>query len=226
MRWRVDRQRLAGAIVASLVLHGLFASLLPRMQPAADTQPTLVTISFLRIEHPHPPSHPRAQPTPPPTPRPTPGQRRAELAIVVTHPKPIPVVGRKVAQRAATPRPQQPVSPVIATTPAAMASPAAAAAAVAAATPRPGVVGMLPFGADEKTPVLDPGVKRKLLALGVHVTLTVDVGDDGKTKHVRFAPPIDAATENEITHMLSDATWDPSYCGGGLPCAGTATITL
>ncbi len=225
MRWRVDRQRLAGAIAASLVLHGLFASLVPRMQPAADTQPTLVTISFLRIEHPHPSSQPRTQPTPAPTPRPTPGQRRAELALVVKTPQHAQVIGRKVTQPPVTPRPKAPAHNITTATPAPIASPAAAAA-VAAATPRPGVVGMLPFGADEKTPVLDPGVKRKLLALGVHVTLTVDVGDDGKTKHVRFAPPIDAATESEITHMLSDASWDPSYCGGGLPCAGTATITL
>lgn len=211
--------------MASLVVHGLFAALVPRMHPAADTRPTFVTISFLRIEHPHPAAHPHFQPTPPPTPRPTPGQRRAELALVVHTPKHAPVVGRRVTQPPASPQPKTPVRPDVTATPAPIASPAAAAA-VAAATPRPGVVGMLPFGADEKTPVLDPGVKRKLLALGVHVTLTVEVGDDGKTKRVRFAPPIDAATESEITHMLSDATWDPSYCGGGFPCAGTATITL
>src|ERR1700728_810340 len=58
--------------------------------------------------------------------------------------------------------------------------------------------GYLPFGAEQPVPVLDPAVRKELDGLGVHVTLIVTVGDDGRTTNVVFQPPLDPQTENRI----------------------------
>jgi hypothetical protein len=84
----------------------------------------------------------------------------------------------------------------------------------------------MPFGAEQPVPVLDPVVLKQLTALGVHLTLTVTVGDDGKTKTVAFDPSIDDPMKSRIQGLLADASWDPAVCGGGVACEGTATIRL
>jgi hypothetical protein len=84
----------------------------------------------------------------------------------------------------------------------------------------------MPFGADEPDPVLDPKSLKQLQALGVHVTLVVTVGDDGKTKRVDFHPPLDPQIEAQVRALLVAANWDPAYCGGGIPCQKDTNITL
>lgn len=65
-----------------------------------------------------------------------------------------------------------------------------------------------------------------LRRLGVHTTLTILVGEDGKTESVAFSPPLDPQTETAIESALDGANWDPAYCGGGIPCAKKTTIAL
>lgn len=237
-----DRQRLAVAIVASLVLHGLVAGLIPSLTHVYASQPTLITISFLRIEHPkahrshqvvahttpHRTLHPAQRQTRHPAPRPTPGVHRAALALIVPHAPIHRVTGKPHVQPVASPQPPvaQKVVPSITPRMATSTTTSTTPVAVVQATPKPGVHGALPFGMDQAIPVLDPHVRNDLLALNVHVTLTIAVGDDGKTKHVTFSPPLDSTVESKITSMLATASWDPSYCGGGIPCDGIATITL
>jgi hypothetical protein len=86
--------------------------------------------------------------------------------------------------------------------------------------------GYLPFGAEQPQPVLDPSVRKQLDALGVHVTLVISVGDDGRTENIVFSPPLDPQLETRIRALLADASWDPAVCGGGVSCEGSATIKL
>lgn len=86
--------------------------------------------------------------------------------------------------------------------------------------------GYMPFGARENDPVLDPRVLQALQRLGVHTTLTILVGEDGKTESVAFSPPLDPHIESTIEGALAGANWDPAYCGGGIPCAKKTTIAL
>ena len=85
----------------------------------------------------------------------------------------------------------------------------------------------MPFGADLPEPVLDPKARAELSRRfgGVHVTLIVTVGDDGRTKSVEFHPPLDARLQAEISALLAAANWDAAVCGGGIPCTGRTTIT-
>jgi hypothetical protein len=105
-------------------------------------------------------------------------------------------------------------------------TPAPPAAEEQSVPARSRVGGMLPLGVDEPSPVLDPAVLKALVALGVHVTLTVTVDENGHTKAVAFAPPLDAATEDQIRSMLASASWDPAVCGAGMACEADATIKL
>jgi len=86
--------------------------------------------------------------------------------------------------------------------------------------------GYLPFGAEQPVPVLDPSVRKELDGLGVHVTLIVTVGDDGRTTNVVFQPALDPQSESRIRSLLADASWDPAVCGGGVSCEAQATIKL
>ncbi|MBV8068023.1 MAG: hypothetical protein JO113_08590, partial [Candidatus Eremiobacteraeota bacterium] len=88
------------------------------------------------------------------------------------------------------------------------------------------VGGYLPFGAEQPEPVLDAAVLKQLSALGAHVTLTVTVGEDGRTENILFDPPIDPQLEGRIRSLLADASWDPAVCGGGVSCEARATIRL
>jgi hypothetical protein len=86
--------------------------------------------------------------------------------------------------------------------------------------------GVLPLGAAQE-PILDPSVRSQLQKrVNVHVTLLVTVGEDGKTKHITFQPPVDAQIEQEIESILAAANWDAAVCGGGVSCEGVATIKL
>jgi hypothetical protein len=100
------------------------------------------------------------------------------------------------------------------------------AAREVASVGRQQVGGYLPFGAEQPDPVLDPNVRKQLDALGAHVTILVMVGEDGRTESVFFDPAIDPQIENRIRALLSDASWDPAVCGGGVACEGRATIKL
>ncbi|HEY9181171.1 MAG TPA: hypothetical protein VIO32_10665 [Candidatus Baltobacteraceae bacterium] len=86
--------------------------------------------------------------------------------------------------------------------------------------------GAMPLDAYQP-PTLDPAVLAQLQKrVAVHVTLIVDVGEDGRTKEVQFQPPLDAQTETAIRTLLADANWDAAICGGGVSCAGKAEIKL
>ncbi len=119
--------------------------------------------------------------------------------------------------------------------------PIAAAEQNAPASPQPAVVGgsrsvaggngdrggVMPLGA-QQDPVLDPRVVAMLQQKvgSQHVTLSVTVGEDGRTMNVSFDPPLDAQTEHEIEAILAEADWDAAVCGGGVSCQGVATIRL
>ena len=85
---------------------------------------------------------------------------------------------------------------------------------------------MPPFGTHESSPVLDALTQRRLKALGLNVTLTVRVDSNGKVLTLAFSPPVDPQTRARVVAMLAKASWDPAVCGGGLPCAGEATIRI
>ena len=226
----VRRRPLEAAVLASFLLHAAAALFVPAMHAPAP-QRTLETLAFspierIVIEAPAKPAHPRASRAAAHTPKPT----RIPAAAVV--------MPRRVAPRAAK-RPA-PVRAAIAAPVAAIAAASAIPAGTAAPQPTPtpqpvreiasvardAAAGYLPLGAEQRNPVLDPNVFQALTALGVHVTLLVTVGDDGRTKRVVFQPALDAATEAAISALLATARWDPSVCGAGIPCQGRATIKL
>ncbi|MHB8145699.1 MAG: hypothetical protein ACYDGM_00355 [Vulcanimicrobiaceae bacterium] len=225
------RRPLEAAVLASLLLHGTAALFVPAVV-ASSSDRTIKTLAFapierIAIETPAKPVHSRASkatvlvPTPARIPRPartTP--RRNVTHRAAQRPSRIrPAIAAPVAEAAV-----QPAMP--AGTGAPQATPTPQPVAKIASVARDAVVGYLPLGAEERDPVLDPGVFKKLAALGVRVTLLVTVGDDGHTKRVVFQPPLDAATEANIIALLATARWDPSVCGGGIPCQGRATIKL
>jgi hypothetical protein len=223
---------LGAALLGSLVLHGVGAGLVPPFSHVPSLSP-VETISFTkirRIEITHraaaarplvaktsitvkprvvrtrkPPTHLEhdAKASPPP-------------ALVAS--SQVTTVGQTsgTASQNATPRPGPP-------------NPRATASADTrdVATADQHVAGgYMPFGATDPVPVLDPGARRRLEALDVHVTIVVVVSDSGRTKSVRFDPPLDKTVEGQIQTLLASANWDPAYCGGGLPCEAAATIKL
>jgi hypothetical protein len=226
--------RLMGrALLASLVIHALAITLIPALSWTPTSGATVETITFTRIAHIE--IEPRRVTQPPPR---AAAQHRSTV-VVVAH------ASRRELQhvthhRAASPPPA--VAEKIASAPTVAASPKAGvesgngdAVPRTAATPVQRAVasavghntgGYLPFGAELPVPVLDPGVVKQLTSLGVHVTLIVTVGDDGKTKNIVFQPPVDEQTKTRIESLLADASWDPAVCGGGISCQGQATIKL
>jgi hypothetical protein len=159
---------------------------------------------------------------------------RAAVAVATAASAPVPV-RRPVNERPARPSQQQAGAPAVASavrSGGATAEPSTAAVSASAApqnvpdeTRRQPVGGYEPLGVNDM-PVLDPAVRKALLALGVHVTLTITVDGNGHTKHVAFAPPLDPSVEQQIQALLAAASWDPAVCGGGMTCEGQATITL
>jgi hypothetical protein len=214
---------LAWAVAASLMLHLIVAALFPYAHaPGADSMEILrVNVAPLeilrRLAAPPVPhratSAPAAQvnvtranaPEKAPARRshPTAHARNGAAAATTTH-------GAAISTTAA---PQ-------------VASAQASAQPVSAAAQTHPVGGYMPFGAQEDDPVLDPHVLSALTGLNVAVTLTIVVGDDGRTKSVAFSPALDPQIENQIRDLLANANWDPAYCGGGIPCEKSATIKL
>ena len=224
------RRPLEAALLASLLLHGTAALFVPAIVAPSRDQ-TLETLVFSPVERiviqtrakpPHPRAAKATAHTPQPTRSPAPaGTALPRLAhrmvkkparVLQVAAAPVAAVAAPVAVSSGTGAPQTTPTP----------QPVRKIASVA----RDAVVGYLPLGAEQHDPVLDPSVFKALVALGVHVTLLVTVGDDGHTKQVVFQPPLDAATEADIGALLANARWDPSVCGGGIPCLGRATIKL
>jgi hypothetical protein len=216
---------LAWALAASLMLHLIVAALFPYVRaPGADSMEILrVNVAPLEILR---------RLAAPPVPH------RAANAPAATRVG----IAHVVAPDKAPARQSRPTARVHAgaalvttahttTTTSATAAPQAAAVRagaqpVSAAAQAHPVGGYMPFGAQEDDPVLDPHVLSALTGLNVAVTLTIVVGDDGRTKSVAFSPAVDPQIENEIRDLLANANWDPAYCGGGIPCEKSATIKL
>jgi hypothetical protein len=207
-------RRLTWAVLASLALHLWLAAVFPS-GTAAENPPAVFSLARVaRI------SIVRRTPSPPP-PRVARAVRRASArAAPISNAR----RGLRSAVRAA--RPVQAVAPQIA------AAPPTVVPTIVPPTPAPlpararAAGGYMPFGAQENDPVLDPRVLQALRRLGVHTTLTIQVGEDGKTQSVAFSPALDAQTESVIESALAAANWDPAYCGGGIPCAKKTTIAL
>ena len=220
------------ALLVSFGLHACALALIPALAWLPTPESTVETVTFTHVAHIEiVPRTRRPQPRPM-----APHHRsavviseaeRVELARVSHRPvaSPPPSSVYRVSSApvvAAAPRPGHGTAPVV-------------SAPQASATPAPrevssivgrNVGGTLPFGAEQPDPVLDPGVRKELAALGVHVTLVVTVGDNGKTKSVEFQPAVDPPTQTRIEALLADASWDPAVCGGGISCEGRATIRL
>ncbi len=210
-------RRLTWAVLASLALHLCFAAVFP---PGTTAQSRPVVLSLVHVAR---IGVVRRTPTPPPPPR----IAKAVRVFAVRAPRrstPLALRRPRTAVRVA--RPLAVAAPQVAA-----AMPSAAPTTVPSAiAPLPARArsagGYMPFGAREDDPVLDPRVLQTLRLLGVHTTLTVLVGEDGKTKSVTFSPPLDPQIENEIEGALADANWDPAYCGGGIPCAKSTIIKI
>jgi len=224
--------RMERATLASVAIHVLAALAIPTLAWTASTAPPIETVSFAHILHVE--ITPRRAAKPPRAVAPA-----HEMTPKITF-------ASKLHLVAAIPHRKAPPAPIVATN--APAAPAigavqhagmgtSASDAAPNVTPSPVVRavssvarnqtgGYLPFGAEQPNPVLDPGVLRQLGALGVHVTVVVTVGEDGRTESVDFQPPIDGSMEDRIRSLLADASWDPAVCGGGVACEARATIKL
>lgn len=223
---------LARAFVASLALHLALFALIPAL--VASEVPGAETLSFVRIVrlreiHP-PPRPPHSVAATAPRPAVVPHVTPARSAVAFT-PRRV-VVDNVVpqVQRAPLAAPIHPgtdktdvsatAPPVVETNKPQNDSEQHPPAA------QPQVGGMMPLGAEDPVPVIEPAAREALAALGVHVTLTVDVDEHGHVTSVTFAPPLDPALEERIRSMLASASWDPAFCGAGIACEGKATIRL
>ncbi len=228
---QILRNLLGVALLGSLVLHGIGAYFVPEFAHLASLV-AVETISFTqvkRIEITHrstPPRPAAAKAKVVPNPRvaatPAPSAKRADAGGTPPPAAP-PVSGLQVSATTVARNVRQSPAPP-APTPLTTAS--ADVRDPTATTNNHVASGYMPFGATAPTPVLDPGARHQLEALNVHVTIVVIVGDDGRTKSVRFDPPIGKALEGQIQDLLASANWDPAYCGGGIPCEAAATIKL
>lgn len=225
--------RMGRATLASVTLHVLVALTIPALAWTASTATPVETVSFSHILHIQIVPPPRA---PHPAPRAVAPRHNVKTDITFTdHVKLVTVAHRNAspAPHVATNAPGAPAVGAIARAGNGSASgdaepnvtPSPAARAVASVgTHRTG--GYLPFGAEQPDPVLDPGVRKQLDALGTHVTLVITVGEDGRTENIVFDPPLDPQLETRIRSLLADASWDPAVCGGGVSCEARATIKL
>jgi hypothetical protein len=218
------------ALLASLALHLLLLAFIPPLARIEAGQ-NVELLSFVRVQTVHIQT---------PKPKIEPPAKAAVQGPVATVSKAhAPTVALRPVHRAiASAAPQQQVAPNLGSAqPGAVAQvthpPLAATPSATPGTPeqndiasRQAVGGYMPLGADEPTPVLDPAVRKALLALGVHVTLTIDVDSAGHTKSVAFAPPLDDGAEKQIRSLLASAQWDAAVCGAGMTCEAQATIKL
>lgn len=223
---------LARAFLASLALHLALFAILPAL--IASEVPGAETFSFVRVVelreiHPAPrPPHSVAATAPHPAvvPHVTPAHKsvaRTQRHVFVD--KAVPRLARAAPAPAIRPGTDKtdvsPTAPPVVET----AQPANEHEQQPPAQ-QPQVGGMMPLGAEDPVPVLEPAARQALAALGVHVTLTVDVDERGRVTSVSFAPPLDPAMEERIRTMLASASWDPAFCGAGIACEGKATIRL
>jgi hypothetical protein len=211
------------ALPAALLIHLVLLALIPPLASA----PAARSIEFLAFVRSIPIRIERPQQRPA---KPAAIVRRPELAIktprIVEHPVKSAVTRAPDAKAVATVS-HAAVSGTAPLTVSATPAPSVAPQTTQSALPAKAVSnGYMPLGADEPIPVLDPAVRSALFALGVHVTLTIDVDANGHTKRIAFAPALDADTEQRIRDLLTSATWDPAVCGGGESCEGQAVIRL
>jgi len=244
-----DRRLMRRAFGASLAVHGVLALLLPTWihTQSQELQPveTLTFARIVRLDIARPPARAperlvvkAVKRAPVPTFAHVKSEVAAHSKTKRSVPKPVAGTAGLVA---AAPKavPQETAAPLYART-SASAEPIAAASESAPMTPAPAAAvgahsvngadsdrgGVMPLGASQN-PVLDPRVLATLQErIGVHVTLVVRVGEDGRTEHVAFDPPVDSQTEQTIEAILAQANWDAAICGGGVSCEGTATIRL
>jgi hypothetical protein len=221
------------AVLASMAIHVLAALLIPALAWTMTSAPPVETITFTRVAH---IQIERREP-PRPQPRTVAPHRSSTTTIAVTTRL---EMAHTTAHRVSSPPPAvsypQSSAPTVATvaragngTTSGEVAPQATASPVArevSSTIGRDTGGYLPFGAEQPDPVLDPIIRKQLETLGVHVTLVVTVGEDGRTKSVVFQPNVDPALESRIESLLADANWDPAVCGGGVSCEGRATIKL
>jgi len=220
------------ALLASLAIHLVIVAFLPRFIDVAGTENvellSFVHIAPVRIQTPRP-ALVRTAAAPVHAAQPQPLKPRIKPATA-RH-----TVGRHTIKSTAPPHQEAPVIAAAARAGGSVASQGTVVVPAPSTTPleeqttapsRQSIGGYMPLGAEEPVPVLDPVVRKALLALGVHVTLTVTVDGNGHTQQVDFAPPLDPNVERQIRSMLATATWDPAVCGGGLSCPGQATIKL
>jgi len=229
----VRNRLLYWALLASLTLHLLLVTLIPPLANLEGAQ-NIELLSFVRIQ----PVHIQ-------TPRPhvehaASAPVRAPAAhVAVAHAQAR--ASRPIARTTASaqPRPEMAAPVVGAVKSGAAATSAGVVASNVSTAPsetplpvpsegpsRQVVGGFMPLGAEEPIPVLDPSVQKALLALGVHVTLTITVDAAGHTRSVAFQPPLADDIEKQIRSLLASASWDPAVCGGGMTCEGQATIKL
>jgi hypothetical protein len=221
------------ATLGSVAIHTLVALAIPALAWTVSTETPVETISFAHVLH-VVVTPPRA-PAPPPRAQAPHHAPKAALTFVSHVPvaRSVPRLHASAQPPAATFAPAAPAVSSLAQ--AGTGSAASAGVPQATASPEARTVaslgsrragGYLPFGAEQPEPVLDPNVRKSLDGLGVHVTLVIVVGDDGRTQSVAFEPPIDPQLETKIRSLLADASWDPAVCGGGVACQGRATISL
>ena len=220
------------ALLASSGLHLFAALLIPALAFTMTSAPPVETITFTRIAR----IEIQRREPPKPQPRAVAPNRSAERFIAQATRVELAHTARRISSPPPAIAYRQSTAPAVApvaragngttdgeAAPQTAASPAARAVA---STVGRDTGGYLPFGAEQPDPVLDPSVRRQLLSLGVHVTLVVTVGEDGRTKTIAFQPDVDAQTQSRIQTLLADANWDPAVCGGGIACQGQATIKL
>ncbi len=221
------------ALLVSLGIHALGVVLIPALAWMPTSGAPVETITFTRI------AHIEIEPRRRPQPQPRAVAPHHSSATVITVDSRV-ELAHTAPHRVSSPPPaatsKEPTAKVVAAAPRAGEGRSRGDAAPQASTPPVtravsstvgrDTGGFLPFGAQQPDPVLDPGVRKQLDSVGVHVTLVVTVGEDGRTKNVVFQPAVDAPTETRIESLLADASWDPAVCGGGITCEGRATIRL
>jgi hypothetical protein len=227
-----SRRFLTAAVLVSLLVHGLVALGIPGMAWTESTAAPFETISFVHIAHIEVAQHRAAHRAPRAL---APEKSVAPAVHFVTHHELAKTTGRRPAVMPHAVTANRSTAPTVAAD-----SQAGSPTGTGTDPPQPAATpahavstvgnhddgGYMPFGAEQPDPVLDPGIQKQLAALGVHVTLIVTVGEDGKTKNVVFQPVLASALEARIQSLLSDANWDPAVCGGGVACEAQATIHL
>lgn len=227
-----SRGPMGRAVLASFGLHASAALLIPALAFTMTSAAPVETITFTRVAH----IEIQRREPPRPQPRAAAPYRSPERLISEATRVELAHTAHKISSPPPATAYRQSTAPVVAAAPragngttdgeAAPQTPASPAARAVSSTVGRDTGGYLPFGAQQPDPVLDPSVRRQLASLGVHVTLVVTVGEDGRTKTVEFQPNVDAQTQSRIQTLLADANWDPAVCGGGIACQGQATIRL